>query len=89
MLGVHKEGQERFSKIQAICNKEKKKKRRKLRSALVLNYIRAVPWLGCVPLLKRPQTLGSANPLLLPLSAGKGQILNRAGLLKSILKQRN
>lgn len=78
-----------FLKFRPFVTRKKKKKRRKLRSALVLNYIRAVPWLGCVPLLKRPQTLGSANPLLLPLSAGKGQILNRAGLLKSILKQRN
>lgn len=51
--------------------------------------IRAVPWLGSVSFLKRPPTSGPANPLLLPLSAGKGQMLNRDGLLKGMLKQRN
>jgi len=53
---------------------------------VVLNGIRIVLWLGPMPFLKRPQTLGPANPLLLPLSAGRGQILNRNGLLKYILK---
>lgn len=56
---------------------------------LVLNYIRAIPWLSCVHFLKRSQTLGPADPLQLPLSAGKGQILNGNELLKSIFKQRD
>lgn len=62
MLGVHKEGQERFSKIQAICNEEKKKKKKKtekkLRSALVLNYIRA----GLCASFKKATDLGISQP---------------------------
>lgn len=89
-MGMQKGGQETFSENQAICNRKKKKRgrERELRIVLVLNYIRAITWLSCVHFLKRPQTLGPANPLQLPLSAGKGQILNGNELLKSIFKQR-